>query len=163
MCFVTNFCQHADSFRSRHLTEIFLSIFSSSAHTSSLNSRGILLLATADSTASIHSFLNSAHIFKEIVHVTPPNKDARRDVSPHLFLMNHIDVFSFQILHRLVQDRLAVAKDIIQDPETPINFTELSTQTEGYSATDLKDLVARAIHEVAMKANAHPAQQVSSS
>ncbi|KAF9482195.1 AAA-domain-containing protein [Pholiota conissans] len=128
--------EHADSFRSRHLTEIFLSIFSSSAHSASLNSRGILLLATADSTASVHSFLNSAHIFKEIVHVTPPNKDARRD-----------------IMSRLVQDRLEVAKDIVQDPESPINFTELSTQTEGYSALDLKDLVARAIHEVAMKAN----------
>ncbi|KAF8971068.1 P-loop containing nucleoside triphosphate hydrolase protein [Flammula alnicola] len=135
--------EHADSFRSRHLTEIFLNIFSSSARTASLNSRGILLLATADSTASIHSFINSAHVFKEVVHVTPPNKDARRD-----------------ILSRLVQDRLEVAKDITQDPESPINFTELSTQTEGYSATDLKDLVARAIHEVAMKANNNPAAKL---
>ncbi|KAJ3508041.1 hypothetical protein NLJ89_g5972 [Agrocybe chaxingu] len=127
--------EHADSFRSRHLTEMFLSIFSSNARTAALNTRGILLVATADSTASIHSFLNSAHIFKEVVHVTPPNKEARRD-----------------ILSRLVQDRLEVAKDISQDEESPINFTQLSTQTEGYSATDLKDLVARAIHQVAMRA-----------
>ncbi|CAA7259159.1 unnamed protein product [Cyclocybe aegerita] len=127
--------EHADSFRSRHLTEIFLSIFSSNARTAALNSRGILLLATADSIASIHSFLNIAHVFKEVVHVTPPNKEARRD-----------------ILSRLVQERLEVAKDIAQDEESPINFTELSTQTEGYSATDLKDLVARAIHQVAMRA-----------
>ncbi|PPQ77199.1 hypothetical protein CVT25_011045 [Psilocybe cyanescens] len=127
--------EHADSFRSRHITEVFLNIFSSNSRTASLNSRGIILLATSDSTASLHSFVNSAHLFKEIVHVTPPNKDARRD-----------------ILSRLVQDRLQMATDIIQDPESVINYTELSTQTEGYSATDLKDLVARAIHQVAMRA-----------
>lgn len=58
-----------------------------------------------------------------------------------------------KILSRLVHDRLEIAKDITQDPESPINFTEISTQTEGYSATDLKDLVARAIHRVAMRSN----------
>jgi len=58
----------------------------------------------------------------------------------------------FQILSRLVQDRLNVAKDVLQSPEAPVNFTELATQTEGYSATDLKDLVARAMHQVAMRA-----------
>ena len=42
----------------------------------------------------------------------------------------------------------------------PINFSALSTQTEGYSASDLKDLVARAIHQVAMKAS-NPGVQVS--
>ncbi|KDR75275.1 hypothetical protein GALMADRAFT_226942 [Galerina marginata CBS 339.88] len=134
--------EHADSFRSRHLTEMFLNIFSSNARTASLNSRGIVLLATADSTASLHSFINGAHVLKEIVHVAPPNKDARRD-----------------ILSRLVEGRLAVAKDITQDFEAHINFTELSTQTEGYSATDLKDLVARAIHQVAMRANTDPYTQ----
>lgn len=65
-----------------------------------------------------------------------------------------------KILSRLVQDRLQTAKDITQDPESPINFTELSTQTEGYSATDLKDLVARAIHEVAMRAHVERSSNV---
>jgi peroxin-1 len=53
----------------------------------------------------------------------------------------------------MVQDRLDSAKDLTLDQESPINFTALSTQTEGYSATDLKDLVARAIHQVAMRAS----------
>ncbi|KIM45052.1 hypothetical protein M413DRAFT_441700 [Hebeloma cylindrosporum] len=128
--------EHADSFRSRHLTEIFLDTFSSTARSAGLNSRGILLIATSDSTASLHPLINSAHVFKEVVHVTAPNKDARRD-----------------ILSRLVLDRLKIAKDITMNPESPVNFTELSTQTEGYSATDLKDLVARAIHQVAMRVN----------
>ncbi|KAF8160874.1 P-loop containing nucleoside triphosphate hydrolase protein [Crassisporium funariophilum] len=131
--------EHADSFRSRHLTELFLNMFSSGARTAPLNSRGIILLATAESTASLHSLINSSHVFKEVVHVTAPNKDARRD-----------------ILARIVQERLQIAKDIKQDPESPLNFTELSTRTEGYSATDLKDLVARAIHQVAMKATNDP-------
>lgn len=46
------------------------------------------------------------------------------------------------------------------DQKSPINFIALSTQTEGYSAADLKDLVARAIHQVAMKAS-NPGVQVS--
>ncbi|KAF8813732.1 AAA-domain-containing protein [Phlegmacium glaucopus] len=128
--------EHANSFRSRHLTEIFLTLFSSGARTASVNSRAIVLLATAESTASLHSLINSFHIFKEVIHVTTPNKEGRRD-----------------ILARIVQDRLDSAKDLRQDQESPINFSALSTQTEGYSATDLKDLVARAIHQVAMRAS----------
>ena len=46
------------------------------------------------------------------------------------------------------------------DQKSPINFSALSTQTEGYSPSDLKDLVARAIHQVAMKAS-NPSVQVS--
>ena len=72
--------QHADSFRSRHLTEIFLTLFSSGARTAPLNCHGIVLLATAESTASLHSLINSFHIFKEVIHISPPNKEGRRDV-----------------------------------------------------------------------------------
>jgi len=54
---------------------------------------------------------------------------------------------------RLVKDSIEESGDISQNLDLPLNFTELSTQTEGYSATDLKDLVARAIHQVAMRAS----------
>ncbi|KXN87354.1 Peroxisome biosynthesis protein PAS1 [Leucoagaricus sp. SymC.cos] len=127
--------EHADSFRSRQLTEIFLAIFSPSSRTAAMNCHGIIMIATAASTASVHHLLNSMHVFKEVVHVQPPNKDARRD-----------------ILSRIVQNTLETAKDIKVDPDTPLNFTALATQTEGYSALDLQDLVARAIHQVAMRA-----------
>lgn len=126
--------EHADSFRTRHLTSIFLNIFSASARTSSLNARGIVLLATASSTAALHSYISTAHLFKEIVNVHPPNKDARRD-----------------ILARIVQDRLEIATDMQQSPDSPLNFAALATQTEGYSAVDLQDLVARAVHQVAIR------------
>ncbi|TFK44456.1 P-loop containing nucleoside triphosphate hydrolase protein [Crucibulum laeve] len=126
--------EHADSFRSRHLTEIFVSIFSASSRTASLNSRGIVLIATASSSSALHPLLNSTHIFKEVIHVKPPNKDARRD-----------------ILSRIMKDRLDIATDISQDLDDPLNFTALATQTEGYSAMDLQDLVARAVHQVAIR------------
>ena len=53
----------------------------------------------------------------------------------------------------MVQDRLDSAKGLTQHPESPINFSALSTQTEGYTAADLKDLVTRAIHQVAIRAS----------
>ena len=43
--------------------------------------------------------------------------------------------------------------DIVQDPSAPLNYTALATQTEGYSVTDLKDLVARAVHRAAIRAS----------
>ncbi|GLB37363.1 putative peroxisome biogenesis factor 1, N-terminal [Lyophyllum shimeji] len=126
--------EHADSFRTRQITELFLSLYSSSARTGMSNSRGTLLLATATSTAALHSLVNSSHIFQELINVKPPNSDARRD-----------------ILQSIVRDRLSTAQDIHVDPESPLNYAALAMQTEGYSATDLQDLVGRAIHQVAMR------------
>ncbi|KAK1229140.1 Peroxisome biosynthesis protein pex1 [Marasmius sp. AFHP31] len=126
--------EHANSFRTRHITELFLSTFSSTLRSNAPNSRGIILLATAPSAASLHPLISTAHIFEEVITVTPPNKDARRD-----------------ILTRITQNHLKAAKELRQDAEAPINFTYLATQTEGYSATDLQDLVSRAVHQVVMK------------
>jgi peroxin-1 len=52
----------------------------------------------------------------------------------------------------MIKGRLEAAQDIRQDPESPLNYTALATQTEGYSAMDLKDLIGRAVHQVAMRA-----------
>ncbi|KAG6879138.1 hypothetical protein C0992_004955 [Termitomyces sp. T32_za158] len=97
--------------------------------------RGLLVLATAASTASLHPLVNAAHIFQEEIKVKPPNNDARRD-----------------IIKSIVDGRLAVAQDIRLDTEAPLNYTALATQTEGYSVIDLQDLVGRAIHQVAIRA-----------
>lgn len=72
--------QHADSFRARHITELFLAVFSSSARSAAQNSRGIVILATTTSTTDLHPLLSSSHIFDEVVNVKSPNKDARKDV-----------------------------------------------------------------------------------
>ncbi|KAG7449775.1 AAA-domain-containing protein [Guyanagaster necrorhizus] len=126
--------EHTDSFRIRQLVELFVYLYSSSARSNAPNSRGIILVATAPSASALHPLLNSKHIFSEIVHVKTPNKDARRD-----------------ILSQIVKDRLQLADDMQEDPTAPLNYTYIATQTEGYSATDLQDLVARAVHQSAIK------------
>ena len=45
------------------------------------------------------------------------------------------------------------SSDLTQDPTAPLNYTALATQTEGYSVTDLKDLVARAVHRAAIRSS----------
>ena len=76
--------QHADSFRQRHITELFLDLFGSHTRFAAPNAKGIVLFASAESNASIHPRLNAAHVFKEVINLKPPNKDARRDVCPQL-------------------------------------------------------------------------------
>ncbi|KAH6914246.1 peroxisome biogenesis factor 1 [Coprinopsis sp. MPI-PUGE-AT-0042] len=133
--------EHADSFRSRLLTEVFLRTFSASSRLAPRDSKGVILIATASSVAALHPRLNSSHLFREVVHVRPPNRDARRDM-----------------ISRIVKDRLAATQDVHASPN--LNTTALATQTEGYSASDLQDLVARAIHQVAMRALDDPTSSV---
>jgi peroxin-1 len=128
---LTRDVQHADSFRTRHLTEIFLSIFSSaSAHELVPDMSGIILIATAESQSALHPLLSSSHMFKQTMHLNPPDKNARK-----------------QILAQVVQRRIEAASHLEIDVERPLNFVALATETEGYSATDLQDLVARAVHQ----------------
>lgn len=129
--------EHADSFRTRHLTETFLSIFSSAAaHELAPDLSGIVLLATAESQAALHPLLSATHLFKQVVHLKPPDKNARK-----------------QILAQIVQRRLESSRDLEVDAERPLNFVALATETEGYSATDLQDLVARAVHQAAIRSS----------
>lgn len=57
-----------------------------------------------------------------------------------------------QILARIVAERSSMS-DVSQDPSHPLNFTALATLTDGYSATDLRDLVGKAIHEAALRSS----------
>ncbi|KAH9840780.1 AAA-domain-containing protein [Rhodofomes roseus] len=125
--------EHADSFRSRHITELFLSTFGPSSRTAAPNASGIVLLAAAESQTALHPSLNSSHLFQEVVSLKPPGKDARRD-----------------IISQLVRERIDTS-NIVEDSSKPVNFTALATQTEGYSVTDLKDFVARAVHQAAIR------------
>ncbi len=129
--------KHADSFRTRHITETFLSIFSSAAaHELASDLSGLILLATAESQASLHPLLSTTHLFKQVLHLKPPDKNARK-----------------QILAQIVQRRLETSKNLKVDAERPLNFVALATETEGYSATDLQDLVARAVHQAAVRSS----------
>ena len=53
-------------------------------------------------------------------------------------------------MSQLVRERMETSS-IGEDSTRPVNFTALATQTEGYSVTDLKDLVARAVHQAAIR------------
>ncbi|KAL1746204.1 P-loop containing nucleoside triphosphate hydrolase protein [Schizophyllum fasciatum] len=126
--------EHADSFRTRHIVELFISRLSPASRCAPLNSRGVLLLGTASSTAALHPLLMQSQIFAETYNVMPPNKEARK-----------------LILARIVEDRMRSTPDLTDYAEAPLNYTALAMQTEGYLATDLQDLVARAVHQAAMK------------
>ena len=129
--------QHADSFRTRQLTETFLSIFSSaSAHDLALDSSNIILIATAESQYALHPLISASHPFKQVVHLKPPDKNARK-----------------QIITQVVQQRLEAARNLEVDAQQPLNFVALATETEGYSATDLQDLVARAVHQAVIRSS----------
>ncbi|KII85002.1 hypothetical protein PLICRDRAFT_350537 [Plicaturopsis crispa FD-325 SS-3] len=128
--------EHADSFRTRHIVELFVAQFGSAARSAAPNARAIVVLGAAQSQAALHPLLFTAHLFDDIVNVKPPNKEARKD-----------------IIVQIIKERMAHAPDMQKDPESPLNYTALATQTEGYSATDLQDLVARAVHHAAIRAS----------
>ncbi|KAJ7874791.1 P-loop containing nucleoside triphosphate hydrolase protein [Mycena olivaceomarginata] len=119
--------EHADSFRTRHITELFVSLFSASARAAAPNSRGVVLLATAASAAALHPVVNGAHLFEEVVSVKAPNKGARKE-----------------ILARIVDERLGAAREMQLDTEAPLNYAHIATQTEGYSAYGLAGFVRAA-------------------
>ncbi|KAL0956260.1 hypothetical protein HGRIS_002414 [Hohenbuehelia grisea] len=129
--------EHADSFRSRHLAEVFLYQYSAACRAAANNFRGVIMLGTASSAASLHPLINKMHVFEEEVHVKPPDKNARRD-----------------ILSQITHDRFLDAPHLQPDTQHSLNFTALATLTEGYSATDLQDLTARAVHQHLMRSNA---------
>ncbi|KAG2125764.1 P-loop containing nucleoside triphosphate hydrolase protein [Suillus clintonianus] len=123
--------EHADSFRQRHITELFLMHFSSNERLAPSNFRGIVLLATAESQTSVHSLLHTLHVFKDVASIPPPGREARKE-----------------ILASLVSRRLSMAKkplSFVVDESDPPEYTRLAVGTEGYSPVDLRDLVKRTI------------------
>ena len=67
--------QHADSFPALHLAHTFLA-----TAVPALNARPIILLATAQSSTSLHPLLSTTHMLGETVSLRGPSKSGRRDV-----------------------------------------------------------------------------------
>ncbi|KAG9016438.1 Peroxisome biosynthesis protein pex1 [Tulasnella sp. JGI-2019a] len=122
--------EHADSFRSKHIAEVFLSVFNPSRPPA-----GVAMIATCQGQTALHPLLSTAHIFSTRLTLKPPNKEARKD-----------------ILARIVAERCSMS-DVSQDPVHPLNFTTLATLTDGYSANDLRDLVGKAMHEAILRSS----------
>src|SRR5882762_10091844 len=72
--------QHADSSRTRLLTESFVSLFAALNHDIPRNTSGIIIIATAQSSAAVHPLLHTLHVFKRVVVVKAPDRSARKEV-----------------------------------------------------------------------------------
>jgi hypothetical protein len=59
--------------------------------------------------------------------------------------------FARQILEGIVGSKL-MSSGLQVEAEHPLNYVSLATQTEGYLATDLHDLVSRAVHQATIRA-----------
>lgn len=81
--FLTQLEQHADSFPALHLAHTFLALAEPA-----LASRPIALLATAQSTTSLHPLLTTTHMLGVTISLRGPNKAARRDVSFRVSLLD---------------------------------------------------------------------------
>ncbi|KAI9457841.1 P-loop containing nucleoside triphosphate hydrolase protein [Boletus coccyginus] len=127
--------EHSDSFRFRHITELFIAQYSSGARMIPSNFRGIVMIGTAESQTSLHALVHTLHIFQEVYHIQSPNKDARKE-----------------ILTNLVERLCVKSPGVIMDPGDPPNFAMISTHTEGYSPVDLQDLVTRTVQQGASRA-----------
>ena len=96
--------------------------------------------------------MSSAHVFSEVINVKNPNKDARRDVtisSSNLYCCSRVLTCFVRVDPE--EDSRKTIGFSFGYPESPINFTALAAQTEGYSTTDLQDYVARAVHRAAIR------------
>ncbi|KAG8215478.1 P-loop containing nucleoside triphosphate hydrolase protein [Butyriboletus roseoflavus] len=127
--------EHTDSFRSRHITELFIAQYSSGERMIPSNFRGIVMIGTAESQTSLHALVHTLHIFQEVYHIQSPNRDARKE-----------------ILANLVERLCVTSPGVITDPDDPPNFAMVSAHTEGYSPVDLQDLVTRTVQQGASRA-----------
>ena len=138
--------EHVDSQRSRQLAEAFVARVRDC-----VKSFGVFVVATAQSSTSIHSLLNSSHLWLDNLQLKPPSKEGRRD-----------------ILDLLVTKKLKNANSRPEEQvhgdtsSSDLNFVTLATQTEGYLPADLKDLVERATHQAAIR-SANARQKLPSS
>ncbi|KEI38078.1 uncharacterized protein L969DRAFT_18862 [Mixia osmundae IAM 14324] len=117
--------EHIDSFRSLHYASVFLAAFDAA-----LRRRPIVLIATADSSTSLHPLLLTSHLLGEKINLPAPNKIARRD------------------LLRSLAEGKAVSSDL---NVSSLDYVTLSTTTDGYLPADLRDLVDRAVQQAAIR------------
>lgn len=79
--------EHADSTRSRHLAELFVSMAMTACQR-----HPIMMMATAQQQQSLHPALITHHIFSELNHLQPPGRDERK-------LVKYIDTYKDDVNH----------------------------------------------------------------
>ncbi|KAI8379654.1 P-loop containing nucleoside triphosphate hydrolase protein [Radiomyces spectabilis] len=117
--------EHADSTRSRHLAELFFRLASTMTKRHS-----IAIIATSQQQQSVHPSLVTNHVFSELKHLNPPNRDERKEI---------------------LRSIMADGPEILTKSLPRIDLVSVASETEGYLAADLKALVERAVHEGAVR------------
>ncbi|CAN6669808.1 peroxisomal ATPase Pex1p [Trichomonascus vanleenenianus] len=110
--------EHRDSSKSAQLAEILKQLA-----TSTMASRKVSLLVSAQAKEAVHGLLISSHLFEDLFHLKSPDKNARE-----LILME------------------AVRSNGLKTAEG-FELLDIAGSTEGYQPSDLWTLVERANHE----------------
>ncbi|GAA5923458.1 AAA family ATPase peroxin 1 [Sporobolomyces koalae] len=118
--------EHADSFNSLHLANTFVGLAQSA-----LESRPVVVIATAQGTTSMHPLLTSTHLLGETVSLKGPTKAGRKD-----------------IVNSLIRTKLGNSSLTL---DAKFNAASIAAITEGYLPADLKDFVDRAVHQSAIR------------
>ncbi|CEP16460.1 hypothetical protein [Parasitella parasitica] len=117
--------EHADSTRSRHLAELFVSLALTACHR-----HPIMLMATAQQQQSLHPALITHHIFSELKHLQPPNRDERK---------------------LIMQAIMSHGPTVLAESLPHIDLVSVASETEGFLAADIKAFVERTVHEGAVR------------
>ncbi|KAF9585912.1 Peroxisome biosynthesis protein pex1 [Lunasporangiospora selenospora] len=128
--------EHADSFRSRQIAEVFLQIATQMCK----RFDRIAIVATAQQQVSVHPSLITSHLFSEIIRLTPPGKVERKE---------------------MLQCLMETGPAILQRSLPAIDLVSVASKTEGYLAADLKAFLERTVHEGAVRNIAAQADQLS--
>ncbi|KAI8598019.1 P-loop containing nucleoside triphosphate hydrolase protein [Dissophora ornata] len=118
--------EHADSFRSRQIAEVFLQI----ATRMCKRFDRIAIVATAQQQVSVHPSLITSHLLSEIIRLTPPGKTERKE---------------------MLQSLMETGPAILQRSLPQIDLVSVASKTEGYLAADLKAFLERTVHEGAVR------------
>ncbi|RXK38546.1 hypothetical protein M231_04178 [Tremella mesenterica] len=110
---------------------------------------GIGVLVTAASTKSLHSALNASHVFGEILKIPALTKEVRREV------------FSAVIEKQLCSTTSELPDENIHPKawgtaNTGLDLITLASMTEGYSTSDLVDLVSAATQQAMIRLHHSP-------
>ena len=65
-----------------------------------------------------------------------------------------------KILAQDIKRRVDLAEKLSENPDQPINYAYLATETEGYLPTDLIDLCSRAVHEALIRSSSERTSHV---
>jgi peroxin-1 len=118
--------EHADSFRSRQIAEVFLQIATKMCK----RFDQIAIVATAQQQVSVHPSLITSHLLSEIIRLMPPGKTERKEILKSL---------------------METGPAILQRSLPQIDLVSVASKTEGYLAADLKAFLERTVHEGAVR------------